>query len=347
MTKAKPQKLSSKRQSGLQPKDQAILSKLHGHSRKALMQSVIYLLALLLLVPAFIGSLAFDYALVHEALLTLLSGTGQNADILAMTFVVAVGALHFLSERPDGEALKAWLVKAVQRAVPVYLIGFGALLAFTTLQFVAGDTGLPDFGVPKEQDDWDQKVSDWAKQALIVIIALAEPFMMILVGLAMASLFVMSVFVGQSCFLLTVLIIGAFIEARSTFSLSKALKTEVESANARVVAAARAAEKARSTKPGDAIRAAKDKIVRAERNALADLRRLIRNAELSKVEDEAEGTEVIEVPSLKESHGLELVSLPAARKIISDIDAIIAPAALRQAAKAALAQTEFKENDNE
>ncbi|MGD1955718.1 MAG: hypothetical protein ACFBZ9_10895 [Sphingomonadales bacterium] len=223
MTKAKPQKLLGKKQAGLQPKDQAAIAKLHGHTRKVLMQSAIHLLALLLLVPAFFGSLAFDYALVHEALLTLLSGTGQNADILALTFVVAVGALHFLAERPDGETLKAWLVKAVGRAVPVYLIGFGALLAFTTLQFAVGDAGLPDFGIPTEQDGWDQKVSDWAKQVLTVIIALAEPVMVVLVGLAMASLFVMSVFIGQSSLSLTLLITGNFLEARRFFSLSKAL----------------------------------------------------------------------------------------------------------------------------
>lgn len=166
MAKPFPQRPPQKKQHGLQPSDQAVVATLHGHTRKELKVSSLWLFALILLVPAFIGTLIFDYTLVHEALATLLAGTGQNAEILAGTFVIAVAALHFLIEgslKEDGDTEKrrgmaTWLLNATSRAVPIYLIGFGALLAFTTLQFATGDITLPTFG----DEAWDVQVSEFA-----------------------------------------------------------------------------------------------------------------------------------------------------------------------------------------
>ena len=340
MTSPVHQRPVSGKKPGLQPYDTAMIARLHGHARKELLTSSLWLLALVLLVPIFLGTLVFDYTLVHEALATRLAGTGQNARVLAGTFVVAVAAIHFLIEGSgtddtdsDKSRVKAsWLLHATRRAVLMYVIGFGALLAYTTLQFATGDIMLPVFG----DDTWDVQVSQFAKDVLRVLIAVAEPLVIGLVGLAMAGLFIMSVFVGQASLSCLLHIAGRFLQARAVFAQSKAAKKAVDEANARLGAATREAQRLSAIPQAQIVREAMVEIITVRNAALAEPRALLLKAALSASEAGLAESGVIEVPGLSETQGIEAVNLAALREMVAEIDAATSSKALEAAAHALL-----------
>ncbi|MGF1463775.1 MAG: hypothetical protein ACFB2Z_11560 [Maricaulaceae bacterium] len=313
---------------GLQPGDQAVLARLQGAVEQNRLMARAKLPALPVLVLSFVGALAFDFALVHGALAPLLDGTGQDPVVLSLTFLVAIGAFHFLAEQPVGQRLKAWLEAAVRRAIPLYLIGFGVLLAFATLQYVAGGGGIPFFPAG---GSIAATVSALAVEVLSVVTAVAEPVAIILTGLALSCLFILSVYVGQACLSKTLAILGAALEAGAVCRRSRNLLADVRAQNARVVETARAAADGGATTPADIIRQTKGAIITARDQAIRPLRRIALKARLEGVEDLADAAELIAVTVIRETKGLERLKLSALTDTIASIEAATSHDAMERA----------------
>lgn len=168
--------------------------------------------------------------------------------------------------------------------------------------------------------------------------------MIVLVGLAMASLFVMSVFVGQTCLAGVLHIVGRFLEARKLFAESKAAKNALDEANTRVVATTREAERVSAIPQVQIAREAMAEIDAVRNAALAEPRELLRKAALSAVEGEQDDPGAIEAPGLAETRGIETINLEALREMVASIEAATSSKALDEAARVLL-KNETRKDD--
>lgn len=313
-------------------KQWSALARLHGRVRRAHGTAAVRVSSILLTLPVFAATMVIDYHLIHAALSFVLFEAGGAVAVLALSSALCVVALHVLWAADTSRRAGGWLYRAARIAIPVYLLGFGTLLAFVVLNNagVVIDDGP---AILVEQDDASLRAQarKLATQVFQALKAAGGLIAIALAALAIACLFILSVFVGHACLTSALRVIGRYLDVVKTYRASARHFRDVRAREATCVAALRKARVARRRSDADVASIALAAMTTVADEALAPYRQAELAARLSPLEREEDGAD-LELPGLRDRYGFGCVDVAAFRQALSEVERALAPERIKDIA---------------
>lgn len=302
------------------------LAREHGAVRREHLKAAACLLTLAVTLPVFAATMLIDYYLVHSALSFVLFSSESSVDVLALSSVLCVAALHALWVWDDNEGkdrLQRWLPRLVRQSVRIYLLGFGWLLAYVSLS--NADVALDPDPLLLPSQDWSLPAiaKEWATSLFEAVKAAGGLIGVVLGALGIAGVFILSVFTGHVCVCTAFGHIRWYLDVAPRFVTSARLLRQIRQLERACTEASHRASAARQRSDADIVRTAMAALTAVADEALLPHRQADRTAQLSPLNREGKHG-AIEVPGLRELFGFGQVDAQAFHEVLEAVEKSVA-----------------------
>ena len=276
----------------LRPHQWETLSWLHGATRRDYLIKLGACSALLVIVPVLIAGLGLEFALMTHTLSVLLDvgGPEQPVTLLSLSSLLAIAALHLITQRLGSERIHFWLTRVGLLVLVVFLSGFGLIVSLTSFEVAASalfnpETGLDALDAWIKGDTGSQDDGGFGQGLREAFGEIGGAIALVLSAMGLGGVFFLTILVSHFLIDQGLTIAGNYIRARLHHHESRRLLGKIKRKDAELRSAASELQRLRGISKAQLFNGVIGELVLRADRALAAARHTRQLSELVKKED--------------------------------------------------------------